>query len=511
MKTKILYLLLGFLIGIMAVSCNQAQKKTEEVTQSATYKMTTQIPEGIEIPDQVDSRLGILKFFDGFPDDATVEKIYDNLDFQRAVQAYLLALPAVNMLAQGKGLTRWGPANITISTWETPVDSWTLMLTANCNSPYTGIWIDLNNGPVVLEVPPKVLGMINDLWSRYVVDLGILGPDKGAGGKFLVLPPGYEGAIPEGYFIVTSPTLKSLCYYRHFAVNGDFEPALESLKKYTRAYPLSQAANPPENNFVNISGKEFNCLAPSDYSYWEYLNEIVQGEPAEASDRVSLGYFAAIGIEKGKPFAPDDRMKKILADAVIVGDATARAITYRIRQKENYFYENSAWRGLFLGGHKFETTPGVLNLDGYTFFYYCFIGLSPAEILKMVGKGSQYIVAYTDAIGNRMDGGNNYKLHLPPDIPMNNFWSLIVYDCQTRSMLQTDQQFPSLSSQVNGLMANPDGSIDIYFGPKAPEGKEHNWIQTIPGKGWFTMLRMYGPLEPWFDKSWRPGEIELVK
>jgi hypothetical protein len=226
---------------------------------------------------------------------------------------------------------------------------------------------------------------------------------------------------------------------------------------------------------------------------------------------VSLGFFASIGIEKGKPFNPDDRMKKILADASVVGDATARAITFRIRQKESYFYENSAWRNLFLGGTIFETTPGVLNFDGYVFLYYVGIGLSPAEDIKMIGKGSQYALAFVDASGNPLDGSKNYALHLPPGIPVNNFWSVINYDYQTRSMLQTDQKFPMASSQNKGMIVNPDSSVDIYFGPEAPEGKENNWIQTIPGKGWFTMLRLYGPLEPWFDKTWKPGEIEQIK
>jgi hypothetical protein len=479
--------------------------------QQVRYKMTTPIPEGIAVPNQLNSRLGTLKFFDGFPDDVTVEKLYDNLDFQRAVQTYLLGLPAVSMVGMRNALTGWGPPNRTILTFETLYDSRALFLTGNCNSPYTFLWIDLHDGPLVMEVPPGVMGMINDFWSRYVVDIGMLGPDKGAGGKYLVLPPGYSGDLPEGYLVIHSTTYECWLFYRHFAVDGDFRPAIENMKKYAKAYPLSEVVNPTENVFINVSGKEFSGIAPSDQRYWEYLNEVVQGEPAESFDRVSLGYFASIGIEKGKPYSPDARMKKILDEAVVVGDATARAVTYRMRQKENYYYENSNWRGLFLGGYEFETPPGVLNHDGYIYFYYSLMGVTPAEDLKMIGKGSQYILACTDAGANPLDGGKNYTMHLPPDIPAKNFWSVITYDYQTRSLLQTDQQFPMVSSQDKELFVNPDGSVDVYFGPEAPEGEENNWIQTIPGKGWFTLFRIYGPLEPWFDKTWKPGEIELIR
>ena len=511
MKTKILYLILDSLLGIITINYSQPAKQKKEVLPSISYKMATPIPEGIEIPDQVDSRLGTLKFFDGFPDDATVEKIYDNLDFQRAVQAYLLGLPAVSMFSYREALIKLVPANITIPTWEELVDSHAIALTANCNTPYTTMWIDLRNGPVVAEIPPRILGFFNDLWSGYVADVGMIGADKGEGGRYLILPPGYDGAIPEGYFIVRYTTFGGLLLYRHFAVNDDFNPAIESYRKYAKAYLLSQAGNPPANNFIDVSGKEFCSVPPADYRFWEYLNEVVQGEPSESSDRVSLGYFASIGIEKGKSFTPDDRMKKILAEATVVGDATARTITYKMRQKENYFYENSNWRRLFLGGYKFESQPDVLSLDGFTYFGFLLLGNSPAEDVGIVDKGSQYTMATVDANGNPLDGGKNYMLHLPPNIPVKDFWSLIVYDDQTRSYLQTDQQFPMVSSQNKGLMINPDGSVDVYFGPEAPLGKENNWAQTIPGKGWFTFLRLYGPGKAWFDKTWRPGEIELVK
>ena len=193
----------------------------------------------------METSLGTLKFFDGFPDKATVEKLYDNLDFQRAVQAYLLALPAVNMAGLREGLLQVGPANSTIPTFETLMDARSLFLTANANVAYTWIWINLHDGPLVAEVPPMVLGMIDDFWFRYVTDIGVVGPDKGKGGKYLLLPPGYKGEVPEGYLVVRVPTYESILVWRNFAVKGDMAPAIESLKKLRRICPLSKWANPP--------------------------------------------------------------------------------------------------------------------------------------------------------------------------------------------------------------------------------------------------------------------------
>jgi hypothetical protein len=473
-------------------------------------KMSTTLPAGIASPSRVETRLGTLSFFDGFPDDATVEKLYDNLDFQRAVQAYLLGLPAVSQAANRNEILKLGPANTTVPIFENRMDSKSVFLTPNTETPYSWMWLDLRGGPLVLESPPKVLGALNDMWFRWVVDIGLTGPDKGQGGKFLILPPGHEGEIPEGYIVVRSPTYSLWAPWRSFVVDGDPKPGVDLVKAHTRVYLLSEAGSPPPMNFVNVSGRDFCTVAPGDYSFWELLDQVVQEEPSESLDPVRLGFFASIGISKGRPFAPDTRMKRILTEAATVGDATVRAVAFRLRQRDGYYYENSAWRLPFVGGYRFELDPGVLNLDGYMMYYFLATGVTPAMEEKMVGQGSQYAWACVDSKGAPLDGARAYRLRLPSGIPVKNFWSVIVYDNQARSMVQSDQQFPSVSSQRKDLVVNEDGSVDIWFGPNPPAGKS-NWIQTVEGRGWNTILRLYGPTGSWFDKSWRPGEIEEIR
>lgn len=510
MKKTIMLITFGLLLSAVIAAPAMAQPLSGPPAD-LQYKYSTPMPPGIASPDKAETRLGTLNFISGFPDKATAEKLWDNLDFQRAVQAYLFAIPAVSQVANRAAFKSFGPANTVVPIFEQLLDSRGIVLTGNDNTVYSWTWIDLAKGPIVLEVPPKVLGTANDMWQRWVIDVGVTGPDKGRGGKYLFLPPSYKGKVPsKGYHVVRSPTYGLWVPWRSFLVNGDPGPGVDLVKKFTKIYPLADAGKTHAPlNFVDMSGKQLNTVFPSDYTFWELLNQVVQDEPTASFDPIRLGFFQSIGIQKGKPFAPDERMKKILTDAAAVGVATARTILFHTRDRAAYYYPNSNWQLGFIGGYKFETEPGVLNFDAATFYYYLAILVTPAMEIKLIGEGSQYAWTARDSNGNPFDGGKNYKLRLPPNVPVKDFWSVILYSNQTRSMIQTDQRFPSVSSQTKGLQKNVDGSIDIYFGPKLPPGKETNWVQTAPGHGWTPVLRMYGALEPWFNKTWRPGEIEL--
>nr|WP_321399309.1 DUF1254 domain-containing protein [uncultured Desulfobacter sp.] len=477
----------------------------------------TPIPSSIMTSDKVDTSLGTLEFFDGVPTEKTAQTVLDHLTYLRGVEAFLNGVPMASIHAIVEGLKSIGvtEANHMVVT-DKLMDSKPLFLTANTDTVYAFSFFDLEKtGPLVIEVPPGTgPGTVNDAYFRFVVDMGAPGPDRGKGGKYLILPPDYEGKAPEGYFAATSPSYINVFVLRGFLVDGKPDTAAKMFSEKVHVYPLSQKDNPPKMRISSGSDISYNTIHANDFSFYEEIDDVLQKEPIDFIDPELRGLFSAIGLQKGKAFMPTPELKKILTDSVAMANAMARALIFHTPQKEAYLYENSYWKVAFIGGnHEWlkDKGEGGRYLDARTLFFYGATVNTPAMVLKMVGVGSQYAMITQDSDGNIFDGGKTYKLNIPANVPAKDFWSVVVYDPQTRSELQTSVPFPSKNSKTANMVPNTDGSIDLYFGPQAPEGKENNWIETVPGKSWFPVLRLYGPLEPWFDKTWRPGEVELIK
>jgi hypothetical protein len=477
-----------------------------------TPKYKANVPETVITPDRISTQLlGDLRFIDGLPEETTVRKLYDFLDVSRGAEAFLSGIPAASVYAVLEGFKEAGMNPGDIGLFEELMDARSLFLTPNSTTMYGMLEIDVKNGPVVFEAPPGVLGPVDDAYFRFVADIGVTGPDKGQGGSYLILHRDYEGEIPDNYFVVRTPTYRNLAFFRAFVVDGDLKATAAAVKSKARSYPLSMAKNPPEQKFINLSGEKVNTIHANDFHFFEELNAVIQYEPADAFDPEISGVFASIGIKKGQPFEPDARMKKLLTEAVAIGNGAARAISFRPRKAKVFFYEDRQWNSPFAGmSHEFMDN-GERVLDDRIFFHYLATGITPAMAAPKVGEGSVYGFTATDSKGRYLDGGKNYKVHMPAPIPAKDFWSFMVYSNQHRSMLETDQKLAGLDSNNPSVRPNPDSSYTMWFGPKPPPGHEGNWIQTMPGKGYSVLLRLYGPLEPWFDKSWKPGDFELVE
>ena len=497
-NAKIYLMLTGFLMSAVVTA-----------GQPSAMKMTTEIPEAITIADKVKTRIGTLTFDDGYPTEETAQKIYDQLDFQRAVEAIMMTTPGASIHAFAKAIRELGPDNQTAIVWPR-MDSKVQLLTPNTTVVYLFMWLDLKQGPLVFESPPGILGLVDDHWFRYVADLGLTGPDKGKGGKYLFLPPDYDGSAPEGYFVKPSKTYGNWVVIRGFAEGNDTKTALDNIKQNLKVYPLNKSAQATKISYYDMSMKYLNTIHPSDESFFNHVNEIVQHEPNSAQSPEVLGLLRHIGIEKGKPFKPDPRMRKILADAAKVGSAASRVVLYRSRDPEALVYPDSGWEHPWVGNSSTFEHDGVRLLDARTRFHMYATGITPAMVNPTVGKGTQYIAGMRDSKGRPFDGSKTYRVNLPANVPARQFWAFTLYNVQTRSMLQTDQRFPEISSKNPELMQNKDGSYDIYFGPKPPAGKENNWIQTVPDMGWHMLFRLYGPEQSWFDETWRPSEVELI-
>jgi hypothetical protein len=464
-------------------------------------------PHGWIGTETVKTRFGDFEFKDGYPSDTAAAKLRDLLLINRATEAYLAQMPAVSWYRTWKGTAAAGNATPNqMVIWETLMDAQTLLLTGNSETVYGLAAIDLKrDGPVVVEVPPKMLGGFSDMWQEQIAGIGPTGADKGQGGKFLVLPPGYDGPVPDGYLIGRAKTFGVVAGVRGFLVDGKPDEAV-ALMKSARIYPLSQAGNPPAMTFVNGSGKEIDTLFADNFQYFEDLAALIEREPADIIGTADRFQLSSIGIEKGKPFAPDVDAKAALAEAARLGSAMARTNSFASTDPARLVYPDRKWEWAFIGGSASWDSQGYVNSDRRAAFAYIAVGMSPAMVDKVVGQGSQYLSTMRDGDGKYLDGGKTYRLHMPANIPVVNFWSVVVYDSQSRSQLRNGRPFPSVS-QYTGPQSNADGSLDVYFGPKAPAGREKNWIKTVPGKGWFTLLRFYGPKQAFFDQTWRPDDI----
>ena len=495
-------------LGLAAIAGSQA------IAQDApTY--SADVPAKITTPNSVDTRIGTLRFLDGAPDADTAKAVYDNLDFMRGVQAFLTGISATSIRAACNGIASIGiEANKGIGITEYLIDARALFLTPNTTTVYGFACMDLTDGPMVLTVPSGVLGPVDDADFRWVTDVGLTGPDAGKGGSYLFVPPGYAGDVPaEGYFVQKPTTNTLLFFFRAFVQDGDIKAAVDHVKQGTNLHPLhamTESGEAPKVEFINASGLQFNTISANDISFFEELNEVVQAEPADWVDPDTVGLFASIGIRKGEAFAPDDRMTAVLTDAVAVGNATARTLLFAPRDPEAYLYPDRKWIAPFIGGSYAFLDGAERLLDARTMFFYYATGITPAMAMAKPGSGSAYAGTFRDATGAFLDGGKTYKITLPGPVPAKEFWSFVVYDNQTRSLLETDQKLAGVDSTSTALKVDADGSATVYFGPTAPEGQEANWVQTMPGKGFNVLFRLYGPLEPWFDKSWKPGDFEPV-
>ncbi|WP_406843892.1 DUF1254 domain-containing protein [Flavobacterium soyae] len=507
MKKSILILVLLSIIG-----CTNSKKEDNTSnTEPANIKGFGNNSNGWIGTETVRSRLGDFEFKNGYPTSESVKKLNEALVYNRAIEVYLDQIHGVSWYAVWKGVAKAGAGKTNqLVIWETLMDAETLLLTGNSETVYGLASIDLKrDGAVVVEVPAMMLGGFSDIWQSEIANIGPTGMDKGKGGKYILLPPDYKGTIPAGYMVLKSTTYKVVFGVRGFQQDGKTDKAV-ALMKTAKIYPLSKVSNPPVMEFTNGSGKAINTIFSDNSSFFTDLNEIIQTEPDNKLQTNEKFLLASIGIEKGKPFKLDANRKNLLNDAAQTASALARVKSFASDEPERLVYTDRRWEWAFVGGSATWDSQGYVNTDRRAAFAYIAIGMSPAMVLKIVGGGSQYLCTPRAADGEFLDGSKNYKLHIPSNIPVKNFWSVVAYDSESRSMIRNGRPFPTVS-QYTGPKSNSDGSIDVYFGPELPKGQEKNWIKTVKGKGYFVLVRFYGPLDPFFDKTWKLDDIIEMK
>jgi hypothetical protein len=454
------------------------------------------------------------QFERGFPTPETAQRVQDEQDYQRAIQAYRFFYPTVSMEGTFQGqrdagvednkaamILAGGPRHV--------------LFTGNSDTPYMGAAINLRQtGPIVMELPPgPYLGIVNDHHFRWVHDVGLPGEDAGKGGKHLILAPDYTGEVPTGYYTARSNTNFILVAVRALPTGGDMKGALNAQRRI-KMYPLSQAANPPSFTFVDRTDQKVDVTLlrwEDNLQYWEKLHKVLQEEPAFEEFRPMYGLLAALGIEQGKPFAPDARMKVLLERAARAGRDQMLVAGFASSRPDRLVWQDRTWEwaALRYENGDFERPTGI-DVEARDRWFSQAVGASPKMFLRTTDAGSLYWLGLRDKAGAYLDGGKTYKLSVPQPVPQQLFWSITVYDSGTRSQIQTDQDKAALRSLVELKDVATTGTTDLYFGPNAPAGTEGQWIKTTPGKGWFVYFRLYGPKGPAFDGSWKPGDFEAM-
>jgi hypothetical protein len=477
--------------------------------------------------------LSSLPFAENRPTPETAQTLRDELLFQRATQTYLWALPLVNTLGMKVGSEKvFGAGYNILPVWKRRLDAKTLVTTPNSDVIYAMGYVDLGkDGPLVFEAPPNLQGILLDAWQRpipvdggrFFGDVGLPGPDAGKGGKFLLLPPGFKNAVPEGYFVYRSPTNTTFVFLRAFYQDPkNLAPAV-ALIEQSKIYPLNGKETARPMQFPDASGVPVDMLPIRDGNAFDELKKLVESEGTSLADSDGLGMLASIGIARGKPFEPDAKTRQILEHAAKTAYRMSRVIGFEdvVAGRSLRIYPDRRWINPMadatpenLGG-PFDlgwrrVAGGYLDLDARIWFFTNYYSVSPGMLSQTPGRGAKYMIAFVDGSGANLSGGSRYRLRLPADIPAANFWSVTLYEAENGSGLANGQPFPSLGSRDMPVQ-NADGSTDLHLGPTAPAGKERNWLATVPGRGYFVVLRLYGPTAAAIDKSWKPGDIEKAQ
>jgi len=456
-----------------------------------------------------ETRLGKIEFESDYVTEETAAKLREELKFQAAVQTYLWSFPIANVMSLRDGHRAVGIKNTAIPIFEDYLTPKTVVPTGNQSTIYAYNILTLGEEPMVLVVPPDVVGFVGDAWQRPQGDMGRPGPDRGNGGKYLLVPPDYEGEIPgEGYYIEPCATKNVFWLLRGFVYDGDTQATVKNLKQ-TKLYPLSNPDAPQE--YLNGSKMPAYCIPPRGDAYYDLIAKALNEETVQAHDRVMMGMASILGIEKGKPFNPDEKTRVILEEAEKVAFAMNATLSFESVAPTAPAYPgtDSKWEFCFqTNSPSFDAEHRLELYERAAFTHQAMTGAN-AMVLNLRGKGSKYIFTSRDSEGNHLDGSHSYKLNVPANVPAKEFWSVCVYDTETRSILDTDRPLSAVNSYMN-LPINEDGTLNIYFGPTPPPQGETSWIKTNPGKGFFMYFRFYGPLEPFYDKSWKINDVVKV-